>query len=36
VPVPNALLLALDGSLTPEEAAEEARAAVEEIIGALE
>ena len=36
VPVPNALLLALDGSMTPEEAAAEAQAAVEEIIAALE
>lgn len=36
VPVPNALLLALDGSMTPEEAAAEAQAAVEEIIQALE
>jgi len=36
VPVPNALLLALDGSLSGEEAAAEAQAAVEEIVGALE
>ena len=36
VPVPTALLLALDGSLSPEEAATEAQAAVEEVIGALE
>lgn len=36
VPVPTALLLALDGSLSPEEAAAEAQAAVEEIIAALE
>ena len=36
VPVPNALLLALDGSMSPEEAAAEAQAAVEEIVGALE
>ena len=36
VPVPNALLLALDGTMTPEEAAAEAQAAVEEIAGALE
>ena len=35
-PVPNALLLALDGSMTPEEAAAEAQAAVEEIAGALQ
>ena len=35
-PVPNALLLALDGSMSPEEAATEAQAAIEEIIGALE
>jgi multiple sugar transport system substrate-binding protein len=34
--VPNALIQALDGSLTPQEAAEEAQAAVEEVIGALE
>jgi multiple sugar transport system substrate-binding protein len=36
VPVPNALLLALDGSMSGEEAAAEAQAAVEEIVGALE
>lgn len=36
VPVPNALLLALDGSMSPEEAAAEAQAAVDEIIQALE
>jgi len=36
VPVPNALLLALDGSMSAEEAAAEAQAAIEEIIGALE
>jgi multiple sugar transport system substrate-binding protein len=36
VPVPNALLLALDGSLSPEEALAEAQAAVEEIISSLE
>jgi len=36
VPVPTALLLALDGSLSGEEAAAEAQAAVEEIVGALE
>ena len=36
VPVPTALLLALDGSLSPEEAAAEAQAAVEEVIGALQ
>jgi multiple sugar transport system substrate-binding protein len=36
VPVPNALLLALDGTMTPEEAAAEAQAAVEEIAGALQ
>lgn len=36
VPVPNALLLALDGSMTPDEAATEAQAATEEIIAALE
>ena len=36
VPVPNALLLALDGSMSPEDAATEAQAAVEEIIQALE
>ena len=35
-PVPNALLLALDGSMSAEEAAAEAQAAVEEIAGALE
>ncbi len=35
-PVPNALLLALEGSMTPEEAAAEAQAAVEEILAALE
>ena len=35
-PVPGALLLALDGSMSPEEAAAEAQAAVEEIIQALE
>jgi multiple sugar transport system substrate-binding protein len=34
--VPNALIQALDGSLTPEEAAQEAQAAVEELIGGLE
>jgi multiple sugar transport system substrate-binding protein len=34
--VPNALIQALDGSLTPQEAAEEAHAAVEEVLGALE
>src|SRR5687767_4310758 len=36
VPVPNALLLALDGSMSAEEAAAEAQAAVEELVGALE
>ena len=36
LPVPNALLLALDGSMSPEEAAAEAQAAVEEIVGALQ
>src|SRR5688500_2639257 len=36
VPVPNALLLTLDGSMSPEEAAAEAQAAVEELVGALE
>jgi multiple sugar transport system substrate-binding protein len=36
LPVPNALLLALDGSLSPEEALADAQAAIEEIIGALE
>ena len=35
-PVPNALLLALDGSMTPEEAAAEAEAAVTEILAAIE
>jgi multiple sugar transport system substrate-binding protein len=34
--VPNALIQALEGSLTPQEAADEAQAAVEEVIGALE
>jgi multiple sugar transport system substrate-binding protein len=34
--IPNALIQALDGSLTPQEAAEEAQAAVEEVMGALE
>jgi multiple sugar transport system substrate-binding protein len=34
--VPNALIQALEGSLTPQEAAEEAQAAVEEVMGALE
>ena len=34
--VPNALILALDGSLSAEEAAQEAQAAVEELLGALE
>jgi multiple sugar transport system substrate-binding protein len=34
--VPNALIQALDGSLTPQEAAEEAQAAVEDVMGALE
>ena len=34
--VPNALILALDGSVSPEEAATEAQAAVEELIGGLE
>jgi multiple sugar transport system substrate-binding protein len=34
--VPTALIQALDGSLTPEEAAQEAQAAVEELMGALE
>jgi multiple sugar transport system substrate-binding protein len=34
--VPNALIQALDGSLTPEEAAAEAQAAVEELVGSLE
>ncbi len=36
VPVPNALLLALEGSMSADEAAAEAQAAVEEIVGALE
>ena len=36
LPVPNALVLSLDGSLSPEEAAQEAQAAVEELAGALE
>jgi len=36
VPVPNALLLALDGSMSAEEAAAEAQAAVEELLAALE
>ena len=36
VPVPNALLLALEGSMSADEAAAEAQAAVEEIAGALE
>lgn len=36
VPVPNALLLALDGSMSAEEAAAEAQAAVEEILAAVE
>jgi multiple sugar transport system substrate-binding protein len=35
-PVPNALLLALDGSMSADEAAAEAQAALEEIAGALE
>jgi multiple sugar transport system substrate-binding protein len=35
-PVPNALVLALDGSLSPEEAATEAQAAVEELAAALQ
>jgi multiple sugar transport system substrate-binding protein len=34
--VPNALIPALDGSTTPEEAAQEAKAAVEELVGGLE
>ncbi len=36
VPVPNALPLALDGSMSGEEADAEAQAAVEDIVGALE
>jgi multiple sugar transport system substrate-binding protein len=36
LPVPNALLLALDGSMSPEEAAAEAQADIEEIQAALE
>jgi multiple sugar transport system substrate-binding protein len=36
VPVPNALLLALDGSMSPEEAAQEAQAALEELFAAIE
>ncbi|MCA1572089.1 MAG: extracellular solute-binding protein [Chloroflexi bacterium] len=36
VPVPNALVLSLDGTLSPEEAVQEAEAAVEELAGALE
>lgn len=36
VPVPNALLLALDGSMSADEAAAEAQAAVEELLAALE
>jgi multiple sugar transport system substrate-binding protein len=36
VPVPNALLLALDGSMSAEEAATEAQAAIEELLAALE
>jgi multiple sugar transport system substrate-binding protein len=36
VPVPTALGLALEGAVSPEEAAQEAQAAIEEILGALE